>query len=490
MPKGLDAALANVKRKSLAPQPSAGIDPIKQVDLSSFTWRPKIPTITTVNEPYAANTYGDFQLVGMAWIAQNKVGILGDDMGLGKTYQTICAVRAVADLEQKNQHVLLVVKASCVGMWAKEIARFDPDARVYQYPHWNFIPAESPHAVYMVVSYEKLMRDENDWYTLPWDWIILDEAHKIKGNQLNGKQSQIASIIHMFNAPRKLAITGTPIANAPEDVWNILRWLGLDDRTWKQFADDTLVIRSIKKRGRRLDRIAGHKEAGLARIREVLNRHMLRRLEKDVLGLPAVRFVDEEVTLTLELQRKYDCLASIQDPDVRSLRQRETTSGVRAELVTANGPKIDRAIELIKDLTERDQKVIVFSQWMPVINALHSHAIRNGIDYVVFTGASKERDALVHRFQTEPSCKLFIGSTKACREGITLTAASTIIFIDLEWSPKYVEQAIGRAQRIGQKNSVTVYRLTARQRDGSETIDHQILRSLASKDRKTSHIGV
>jgi SNF2 family DNA or RNA helicase len=476
-------------------EPDASVTPTHV--LADF--HPQCPTYAALVAPEKAMGPEDHQATGSSWLIQHPIGIQGDDMGTGKSKMAIDAVRYVHEREACNR-VLIVAKAGNVGTWVHEIAKFDPFATIFIA---NSTPAQrvrvyadlashpKEQLAYLVVGYE-VMRTAVDYLAaMRWDWIVCDEAHKLKSTPLNA-QAQVAQAIHRLHAPRMHAMTGTLLVNAPEDAWNVLTWLGIESRTWDQFESDTCVAITYNISDWTTRRkIVQYRPEGLRQLRQLILPNLIRRKKGDVTTLPPVVPTVREVTLNTEEQHYYTeaeahLRLSLQLPDkgaldfttipndnVLKLRLKQITSSIEPFIGKPyRSVKLQEAVELVEEAVAQGQKVIVFSQFLAVVNALHRELIR--FAPVVVTGSSLHKDEAVNRFQTDPACHLFIGSTSACREGLTLTAGSVMIFIDEEWSPEYIKQSIGRANRIGQTRSLTVYFLRAVQRNGRGTIDQAI----------------
>jgi superfamily II DNA/RNA helicase len=151
-------------------------------------------------------------------------------------------------------------------------------------------------------------------------------------------------------------------------------------------------------------------------------------------------------------------------------------------LVTKEAPghstKLDYLAELFDRLfEEQGRKVVLFSEWTTMLNLIEPLVKKRHLDFVRLDGGvpQKQRQALVHRFQTDPDCKLFL-TTNAGSVGLNLQAANTVINVDLPWNPAVLEQRIARAHRMGQKQSVQVYVLVT-----ERTIEENLLLTIAAK---------
>lgn len=268
----------------------------------------------------------------------------------------------------------------------------------------------------------------------------------------------------------------------------------------------------------------------IGELREAIQKHMLRRLKKDKLkDLPDVAFKTIPIEMsskqwTLYRAVKKEIMEDLKDTSLRRipsalaklLRLQQVTDSPALIGGENKSAKLDALDEMLEELIDDgNNKVIVFSRFREMVEVMkeryekynpaviHGDVDANGktensairalksrigkVEWEQLDEAIKrkmveqemtsERQLEVYKFQKDPTCKLFIGCAPACREGLTLTAATHVIFLDCEWSPAYVEQSFSRAHRIGQKNAVTVYYLVC-----SGTIDEYVQKVLARKE--------
>lgn len=268
----------------------------------------------------------------------------------------------------------------------------------------------------------------------------------------------------------------------------------------------------------------------IGELREAIQKHMLRRLKKDKLkDLPDVAFKTIPIEMspkqwTLYRAVKKEIMEDLKDTSLRRipsalaklLRLQQVTDSPALIGGENKSAKLDALDEMLEELIDDgNNKVIIFSRFREMVEVMkeryekynpaviHGDVDANGktensairalksrigkaeweqLDEaikrkMVEQEMTSERQLEVYKFQKDPTCKLFIGCAPACREGLTLTAATHVIFLDCEWSPAYVEQAFSRAHRIGQKNAVTVYYLVC-----SGTIDEYVQKVLARKE--------
>ncbi len=480
-------------------------------------FRPRCPTWSEQNTPHGL-TGLDYQATGSTFLIRTPRALLLDEMGLGKTKQLIDAVSyAFTHHCFDPMRVLIVAKASSVSNWRSEIEQFSEpcDVRLLRgsVAQRRKLMNDNPSArlTYFVTSWATMRIDSDLLGRMPWDWIVLDEAHLAKSTPLNGDQSQQAKAIHKLHAPRRTAMTGTFIINAPQDAWNVLRWLEIEKREWAQFERDTLkTIRYSPGAGLKLKMVVGHTPHGIVTLRNMIGKAMVRRTkDQEMPDLPPYIRTNVEVMLTDDEAKRYRAaedesflfLETLSRDDGKEIQ--EISIVLRLKQITSTidtfshssllSSKIDTARSLVDDLVDSGQKVLIGTQFIGAVQSL-AHVLAKYHPAVVHGSIQMlERDAAMHRFQTDPECKVFIASVAACREAVNLTAASAIIHIDKEWSQAYVDQFEARARRIGSEkhNCINVYTLqallppTKRYPNGEKTIDHGI----ASVLEKKQHIA-
>jgi len=362
----------------------------------------------------------------------------------------------------------------------------------------TFRPAwpDGPHVI--IINYDILESWISQLDKMKFQCAIADEIHFCKNfKTIRAKAThKVAKSI-----PHFLALSGTPILNRPAELITPLRILGVFNTlfgNWKSFV--TKYCAAFQGR-------FGWDTTGASNLEELQDRLrstiMVRRLKKDVLTeLPAKRrqIIElpwngaeqilekerigwQEANHRLEeLQIAAEIAKASDDPEV----YREAVQALKREAVVAFSTmsklrhdtavaKIPQAIEHLKDAIEASGKVICFVHHHDVVDALKDHF---GDQAVVLTGRTKneDRQAAVDRFQNDPGCTLFIGSIQAAGVGITLTAASHVVFCELDWVPGNMCQAEDRAHRIGQQESVLIQHLVF---DGS--LDANMAKTLVHK---------
>jgi len=434
---------------------------------------------------FKTKPWGEFQVKGFNLLVQKDFLILADDAGLGKSWQVLNAIEAKYKLGQLKRG-LIICKASLLYNWAQEIEKHSnlsylvingsKKERFEFYTKWvNYFYN------IMVISYETFRMDlevlRHCHSKVTFDFCVLDEAHKVKN-----PTSKIGSAIHVIPFKYKYVLTATPIINRPLEAYNYLRWGGVIKMSWWQFRNryaefgeyhQILYYKNIKE------------------LQQLLQKHMLRRLKKDKLKeLPDVVFRIIPVEMTPEQRKLYNAirkevLDELENTNIKNipsqlsklLRLQQVTDSPLLIGSSIEGAKLYSLDELLENIIdENEEKCIVFSKFKSMVDILVKRYQKYNPAIVTGDVTNEERMREVNKFQTDETCKLFIGTSGACREGFTLTAATHVVFLDLEWAWSYIEQAYSRAHRIGQKDNVTVYFLLCK-----DTVDEKIYETVYNK---------
>jgi SNF2 family DNA or RNA helicase len=420
-----------------------------------------------------------FQRVGVAFLQAAKGrAILGDEMGLGKTVQAL----AWLQLHPELRPAVVVCPASLKINWQRETARWLTIAKSTAVLSGTKPSAKQPRADVYIVNYDVL----NAW--MPWltaqnpAVLIADEAHYIKtakAQRTKSLRTMAASISSV------LLLTGTPVMNRPAELWTLLNTVAPTE--WpdffqfaKRFCDAKLKEIRVRGGGSRMVwDFSG--AANLFELHTATRRHMVRRLKKDVLTeLPEKRRSVIPFELEPAERAAHNRLLAETQAAIREAMENDEEIGgtilaqIEALKQDAVKGKLAQAIEWLRDFTE-SEKIIVFATHHFVVDALMAEF---GASAVEVTGDTSQtaRQAAVDRFQTDETCRLFVGNIKAAGVGITLTAASNVAFLELAWTPADHDQAEDRAHRIGQRDSVTAWYLLA-----VDTIEESIFEKLEGK---------
>lgn len=424
-----------------------------------------------------------YQKEGVQWfdfLARNSLGgILADDMGLGKTVQTL------AFLSCQKGRSLVVTPSSLVFNWRREAERFTPQLRVLviEGSQRQNLFAQIGAADLVITSYALLRRDIERYRSHMFKTVVLDEANHIKNPDTQNAQAASA-----LKAEHRFVLTGTPMENSVRDLWSLMNfalpgYLGSRNEFKERYEQP--VSRGDAEVRRRLAR----------RLRPV----MLRRLKKDVArDLPErieqVAFCDLSAAqaevyrgLLEQGRRKIDEALAEKDQNrgrmlmlTALLRLRQACCDLRLlglEPGTASA-KVELFEELLQQAIDGGHRVLVFSQFVSMLSLLKETLETRGVPFCYLDGATKERGAIVDRFQNNDDVPVFLMSLKAGGVGLNLSAADMVIHFDPWWNPAVEAQATDRAHRIGQKRVVNAYKLITR-----GTVEEKIL-SLQQKKRE------
>jgi SNF2 family DNA or RNA helicase len=297
-----------------------------------------------------------------------------------------------------------------------------------------------------------------------WDVIVADEAHRIKNREA---QQSVAMQKLKAKSKYRCALTGTPVQNRPNDLWHILNWLN-DYYSGKSYWNFVEAFCEVENNGYGLN-IVGLTavEADQRRLNHLLQHYMIRNEKKTVLkDLPGKIAQTIDILMSAKQANLYkqdqkEILLALED-DEEIMIANALTRLLRLQQVTSNpemfgldeNPKFDAAMELLEGT---DNKVVFFSRFNETIKAFEKRLQKANIKYVKITGVvTSSRQDIVDQFQQDDSVRVFLGTIKAAGEGLTLTAADTVVFFDREWSPAMNDQATDRVHRIGQTKGVHV----------------------------------
>lgn len=424
-----------------------------------------------------------YQLDGIAFAVGAKRAILADDMGLGKTIQGVGVAELLAR-EAGIRKVLVITPASLKSQWRAEIHRFcDRDVQIVQGSTNDRQRIYGNDCFFTVCNYEQVLRDLNAIDTVSWDLIILDEGQRIKN-----WETRTARVIKSLRSRFALVLSGTPLENRLDDLFSIAQFV--DDRHLGPGFRFFNSHRVVDEKGR----VLGYKN--LDELRRTLQPILLRRTRESVrLELPdrTTEFVriapaEEQINIHVEHMRIVSRIVRksyINEMDMLRLRQALLRCRMAADstyLVDRIKPgystKLERLDELFESLfAEEGRKVIVFSEWTTMLDLIEPLLSKRRLRFVRLDGSvpQRQRQELVHEFQTSVDCRLFL-TTNAGSTGLNLQSANTVINVDLPWNPAVLEQRIARAHRMGQKQPVQVFVLVTEQ-----TIEENLLATLAAK---------
>ena len=429
-----------------------------------------------------------YQLEGfhfLAYLSTNHFGgILADDMGLGKTVQALAWILWLKEQpEEKTRASLVVCPKSVTDNWVAEGGKFAPGLVVEVIPRGTgaaeAVKLARSGADIVVINYAQLRSLEKALVAGPWMAVILDEAQYIKN-----PDSQTAKAAWGLRSAHRLALSGTPIENRLLDLWSIMG-----------FAMPGVLGRRAafgKSFDQRSDPFARNRLA--ARVRPFVLRRTKKEVAKD---LPERTEEDlhcemegEQATIyRAELKRARAALLNIKtSKELDKKRFNILTSLLRLRqicchqaLVTGKRESMESAkltalFDLLEPIIEEGHKVLVFSQFIEMLEIIREEIERRKWSHFILTGGTEDRGKLVREFQESEGGGVFLISLRAGGFGLNLTAASYVVLYDPWWNPAVENQAIDRTHRIGQTRQVFAYRLIIK-----ESIEEKIRKLQQSK---------
>lgn len=445
-------------------------------------------------EPMAHQSYGVFYgLNHSRWL-------LGDDQGLGKTKQII-DLAVIRKQNSEFKHCLIVCGVNGLKWnWVEEIQKHSDESgwilgqlnrkrtgKVYVGSNADkvadldrLLNGEGDYPYFLITNIESLRNSEiTDRLKNLCDkkiiqMVAVDELHRVK----NLKTQQGAGLMQVQPYYR-VGMTGTPLMNSPLDLFAIMKWLGYEPYEFGQFK---YYFCHVDAWGN----IIGYKN--IDQLRGQLSAFMLRRTKAEVLDLPEKIYTTEYVEMTNEQIDLYnqviaDAMNEPDDPDTEKecilatlLKLRQISGGIGPYRNIKKNPKLDRLEQIVEEAVYSGTKVIVYSNWIQGITP----AVERLAKYnpVVITGETKDADrqSIVNKFQNDDSVKVILGTIGALGTGLTLVAATEVVFLDDPWTNAAKEQACDRAHRIGTKYAVNIHTIIAH-----DTYDEKVRDIVAGK---------
>jgi len=377
-----------------------------------------------------------FQAGGVAWLCGMTRAILADDMGLGKTVQVLVALEQMIAKELGAQ-ALVVTPKTLLPNWLRESARWAPGLVVRSAQEIS-AGSLSGGAHVVLCTYEELER-------LPrlrqhaWRVLVADEAHRLRTGE-----SERARWFREVGSDYCWLLTGTPIEHSAKDLAVLLSYLDPVRFSAKNLLSTPEAVRPTARP------------------------FLLRRLKTDVLGeLPPVHREDIAVQMTAkQSQRYFDTLLGRngqQRNQLQKLAACRSTCDLDPDDETSG--KLDWLEDFIASKLPHDEKVVVFSAYLPILRAAMRRfrsVLPGACMYIAGDTPPEGRQGLVSEFQQEGGPRVLLVSMGVGAEGITLTRANHVVFLNEWWNPSMNQQARDRVVRIGQHREVHEYRLYVR----------------------------
>ena len=429
-----------------------------------------------------------YQKEGLTWLAnlcELGFGVcLADDMGLGKTIEIIALLLHFNKTYKDMGATLIVCPTSVIYNWQKELNKFAPSLNVV-FHHGSDRPETmsglsqylKPHQI-ILTTYGTLRNDVDLMKTAPFGGVIVDESQNMKN-----PDAQQTQAIYQLQSQYRVCLSGTPIENRLMELWSLFKFLnpGLLGNQ-KEFRENFVIP---------IERF--HDQDATERLKKIIAPFILRRVKTDksiIKDLPKKR----EMKVYIDLSEKQKAL--YKHVVTKTLDEMESSSSQKSVIVLSlltklkqicnhpyqylhksiskqkleqnfkdiisMSPKLERLIDMLDELLEKNEKAIIFTQFTQMGDIL-KEVLEYRYDFPIlyFHGGvpADKRDDIIDKFQdsSADSPPLLILSLKAGGTGINLTEATTVFHYDSPWNPATQDQATDRAYRIGQTESVNVY---------------------------------
>ena len=433
-----------------------------------------------------------YQQQGLNWLQflreHGLAGILADDMGLGKTLQTLAHIQVEKDAGRLTHPALIIAPVSLMGNWRRETERFCPGLRclvIHGKDRHEVADSMAEHDI-IVAPYSLLQRDKERWLEAQWHIVVLDEAQNIKN-----ASTHAAQVVGQLQTRHRLCLSGTPMENHLGEIWSLFHFL-MPGFLGSQARFKELFRTPIERQG---------DPERMHQLRARITPFMLRRTKALVAHeLPPKVETIERVELT---GKQADLYETIRLGMEKTVREALNTKGLAKSQITIldalmklrqvccdprllklvaaqkvkTSAKLEQLMELLPEMVAEGRRILLFSQFTSMLTLIEAELKQRGIPWVKLTGQSQNRDALIEQF-TSGAVPIFLISLKAGGVGLNLPQADTVIHYDPWWNPAVENQATDRAHRIGQTQTVFVYKLVAQ-----GTIEERIL---ALQERKAA----
>ncbi|KAL6939562.1 hypothetical protein ACO0RG_003404 [Hanseniaspora osmophila] len=443
---------------------------------------------------YINGSLRPYQIQGLNWLISlhrnNLSGILADEMGLGKTLQTISFLGYIRYLEKKPGPFLVIAPKSTLNNWLREFNKWTPEVNAFvlqgdKEGRAKLVSEKLLKCDFDVViaSYEIVIKEKAHFRKLDWEYIVIDEAHRIKN-----EESLLSQVIREFTSRNRLLITGTPLQNNLHELWALLNFLlpdiFADSSTFDQWfggsSDDSEVG----------DKEQEEKDSVVKQLHAILQPFLLRRVKSEV-ETSLLPKIELDVYAGMSAMQK-QWYRKILERDIDAINGETGKKESKTRLLNImmqlrkccnhpylfdgaepgppfttdqhlidNSAKLKILDKLLDRFKQQGSRVLIFSQMSRVLDILEDYCYFKNFGYCRIDGSTDHEDriAAIDEYNAPGSEKfVFLLTTRAGGLGINLTSADIVVLYDSDWNPQADLQAMDRAHRIGQKKQVKVFR--------------------------------
>ncbi|MFO7862088.1 MAG: DEAD/DEAH box helicase [Desulfosalsimonas sp.] len=434
--------------------------------------QPATPVTRPAGMATGLRGYQENGLQWLSFLAENRMGgLLCDEMGLGKTHQVMALMAWLAENRQKPAPCLVVCPTTVISHWERKIREHAPglQASVYYGAGREMADLSVPGMV-MITSYGILLRDAAVLQGIGFAAAAFDEAHLIKN-----PDTKSHAAAHAIRADLKIAVTGTPVENRLTDLKALMDLvlpgcLGTDQEFARRYEN------AGRHRRKELQRLI--RPFTLRRTKDAV----LHELPEKIEDIRYCRLTDTQVRLYRDAVagrgKKLQQQLARGDADIpyihifallsllkqicnhpASVDRGSVPKNFKTDQAAMDSGKWELFVELLDACLQNGQKVVVFSQFLPMIRMIIAHLQSIGVESAGITGQTRARGRQIDRFNNDPECRVFVGSLRAGGSGIDLTGGSVVIHYDRWWNAAKEDQATDRVHRIGQNRGVQVFKL-------------------------------
>lgn len=460
----------------------------------------------TESPPFINGTLRSYQIQGLNWLISlhknGLAGILADEMGLGKTLQTISFLGYLRYIEKVPGPFFIIAPKSTLNNWLREINNWTPEFNAFVMQGTKEERSELVHKKLLtcdfdivVASYEITIKEKTYFKKINWQYIVIDEAHRIKN-----EESMLSQVLREFTSRNRLLITGTPLQNNLHELWALLNFLLPDIFSSSEDFDEWFSSETTEE----------DQEKIVKQLHTVLQPFLLRRIKNEVeKSLLPKKELNVYVGMS-SMQKKWYKQILEKDLDAVNASNGQKESKTRLlnivmqlrkccnhpylfdgaepgppyttdEHLVYNSAKLKILDQLLKKMKEQGSRVLIFSQMSRLLDILEDYCFFRNYEYCRIDGSTDHEDRIraIDEYNSPDSSKfLFLLTTRAGGLGINLTTADVVVLYDSDWNPQADLQAMDRAHRIGQKKQVKVFRFVT-----DNSVEEKILERATQKLR-------